>query len=92
MVGDHMRPEFTFAILQDQDVCEGCGDYIMYYSPEQFDPVCTDEETGATHCEGCCACEEIETSDKLWGTGINFGVVVNSCDIIYKTRRFYEYI
>ena len=58
MLGDHMRPD-----LQEQDVCEGCGDYIMYYSPEQFDPVCIDEETEATHCEHCCACYEVT---KYW--------------------------
>lgn len=68
MLGDHMRPD-----LQEQDVCEGCNNYIMYYSPEQFDPICTSTKTEATHCEDCCACYEIDTPDK-W-------------EIVYKTEE-----
>ena len=56
--------------FEDQDVCEGCQYPIIYYSPENFSPICTDSETGEVHCEGCCGCEEVTA---LW-------------EIIYKTN------
>ena len=37
------------------EVCSRCNVEIMYENPENFSPVCYDED-GKVHCEECCTC------------------------------------
>ncbi len=52
----------TILVLdEERDFCVRCKVEIVYHSPENFDPVCIDEDTGDVHCEECCTCsDEIE--------------------------------
>jgi len=45
-----------------REFCAICKTEIMYENPEEFDPVCMDEDTGDVHCEGCCICGEKEVN------------------------------
>jgi len=37
------------------ELCIICKEEIMYESPENFDPVCMDDD-GNIHCSECCTC------------------------------------
>ena len=43
-----------------QEQCPVCKGYLMYRSPEEFDPACFDDDVEVIHCEECCdgTCQE----------------------------------
>ena len=47
-----------------EEFCTICKREIRYESPENFDPVCMDDE-GEVHCEECCLCSLGEEEMKL---------------------------
>ena len=45
------------------NICILCREEIMYESPENFDPVCMDDD-GDVHCEECCDCNANKENEK----------------------------
>jgi len=46
---------------QDAEVCSRCNVEIMYESPDNFSPVCYDDDE--VHCEECCTCGDDEDDE-----------------------------
>ena len=47
---------------QDAEVCSRCNVEIMYESPDNFSPVCYDDDD-EVHCEECCTCGDDEDDE-----------------------------